>query len=152
MVTIAQPLYALPTNPSVKWLATQERNLNRELPYPDAAAETAEEYVSRTYLQFLWLPQVRLYPYPSAVRFSRISCLISAVTDCGELYNASRAHQACSRPTAFSPAREGRTRCGVRAEQPLHAPRVRNRTPHSDCPRTRLRCTAGALRGVALIH
>ncbi|KAI0700226.1 DNA replication regulator SLD3-domain-containing protein [Cerioporus squamosus] len=57
MVSIAQPLYILPTNPSVKWLATQERNLNRELPYPDAAAETPEEYVSRTYLQFLWLPQ-----------------------------------------------------------------------------------------------
>ena len=58
MVSVAQPLYSLPTNPAVKWLATQERNLNRELPYPDAAAETPEEYVSKTYLQFLWLPQV----------------------------------------------------------------------------------------------
>ncbi len=58
MVSIAQPLYSLPTTSSVKWLATQERNLNRELPYPDTAAETPEEYVYRTYLQFLWLPQV----------------------------------------------------------------------------------------------
>ncbi|KAI0738259.1 hypothetical protein C8Q80DRAFT_1207971 [Daedaleopsis nitida] len=57
MATVAQLLFNLPTNPSVKWLATQERNLNRELPYPDPAAETPEEYVFRTYLQFLWLPQ-----------------------------------------------------------------------------------------------
>ena len=43
----------------MRWLTTQERNLNKELPYPDEAAETPEEYVSRMYLQFLWLPQVR---------------------------------------------------------------------------------------------
>lgn len=91
MVTIAQPSYSLPTNPSVKWLATQERNLNRELPYPDTAAETTEEYVFRTYLQFLWLPQVRRHPLSSAIRFSRISCLTSAVIGCGgEVFNTCR--------------------------------------------------------------
>ncbi|KAI0773085.1 DNA replication regulator SLD3-domain-containing protein, partial [Trametes elegans] len=54
---IKQPQYLLPTTPAVKWLATQDRNINRELPYVDSATETPEEYVSRTYLQFLWLPQ-----------------------------------------------------------------------------------------------
>ena len=29
MVSIASLHYSLPTNPAVKWLATQERNLNR---------------------------------------------------------------------------------------------------------------------------
>ena len=59
MIAVAQLVYSLPTQPSVKWLATQERNLCKEFSYPDPAAETLEEYVSRTYLQFLWLPQVR---------------------------------------------------------------------------------------------
>ncbi|KAI0367080.1 hypothetical protein BV20DRAFT_1001082 [Pilatotrama ljubarskyi] len=57
MIVVDSPLYGLPTNPAVKWLATQERNINKELPYTDSATETPEEYVSRTYLQFLWLPQ-----------------------------------------------------------------------------------------------
>ncbi|KAH9895650.1 DNA replication regulator SLD3-domain-containing protein [Cubamyces lactineus] len=57
MISIARPLYTIPTNCAVKWLATQERHLNKELPYTDSATETPEEYVSRTYLQFLWLPQ-----------------------------------------------------------------------------------------------
>ena len=59
MLAVAQPLYALPTQPAFRWLPAQERNLNRDLVYPDPATETPEEYVSRTYLQFLWLPQVR---------------------------------------------------------------------------------------------
>ncbi|EJF61897.1 hypothetical protein DICSQDRAFT_85396, partial [Dichomitus squalens LYAD-421 SS1] len=57
MVSVANLRYSVPTNPVVRWLATQERNLNKELPYPDEAAETPEEYVCRIYLQFLWLPQ-----------------------------------------------------------------------------------------------
>ena len=68
MLSVVQHLYALPTQPSVKWLAPQERNLNRDLTYPDPAAETPEEYVSRTYLQFLWLPQVRRRIYPKRFR------------------------------------------------------------------------------------
>ncbi|PIL34640.1 hypothetical protein GSI_03419 [Ganoderma sinense ZZ0214-1] len=59
MVSVAPLHYALPTNPAVKWLATQERNLNRELPYPEEATETPGEYVHRMYLQFLWLPQYK---------------------------------------------------------------------------------------------
>ncbi|KAI0631392.1 DNA replication regulator SLD3-domain-containing protein [Trametes polyzona] len=57
MATVNSLVYSLPTVPAVKWLATQERNINRELPYTDSATETPEEYVLRTYLQFLWLPQ-----------------------------------------------------------------------------------------------
>ncbi|KAI8977748.1 hypothetical protein BD414DRAFT_466612 [Trametes punicea] len=57
MISIGPLLYNLPASSAVKWLATQERNINRELPYTGSAAEAPEEYVSRTYLQFLWLPQ-----------------------------------------------------------------------------------------------
>ena len=59
MPVVAEHLYLLPTQPTVKWLATQERNISKDLAYPDFATETPEEYVLRTYLQFLWLPQVR---------------------------------------------------------------------------------------------
>ncbi|OSC99627.1 hypothetical protein PYCCODRAFT_1394935 [Trametes coccinea BRFM310] len=57
MFAVERLSYSLPTTPAVKWLPTQERNITRELPYTDSATETPEEYVSRTYLQFLWLPQ-----------------------------------------------------------------------------------------------
>ncbi|KAI0824394.1 DNA replication regulator SLD3-domain-containing protein [Trametes gibbosa] len=57
MMSVRNTVYILPTNPAVKWLATQERNISKELPYTDSATERPEEYVLRTYLQFLWLPQ-----------------------------------------------------------------------------------------------
>ncbi|EIW52549.1 uncharacterized protein TRAVEDRAFT_174632, partial [Trametes versicolor FP-101664 SS1] len=63
MVSVAHPVYCLPTTPAVKWLATQERNLSKELPYTDSATEAPEDYVLRTYLQFLWLPQ-SIMPLP----------------------------------------------------------------------------------------
>ncbi|EIW74304.1 hypothetical protein CONPUDRAFT_160342 [Coniophora puteana RWD-64-598 SS2] len=42
---------------NVKWSATQESAINREYPFTDLAAETPDQYVVRTYLQFLWLPE-----------------------------------------------------------------------------------------------
>ena len=85
MVAVARLHYSIPTNSAVRWLTTQERNLNKELPYPDEAAETPEEYVSRMYLQFLWLPQVRFTAFRCSVRFFRISGVIFAVTTYGEV-------------------------------------------------------------------
>lgn len=73
MIAVAHPVYRLPTAPAVKWLATQERNLSKELPYTDSATEAPEDYVLRTYLQFLWLPQVRLSC--TSVRYSRTNCM-----------------------------------------------------------------------------
>ena len=59
MVSIKQPFYGLHSESQLKWTATQEKALNREYPFGDLHAENAEQYVQRTYLQFLWLPEVR---------------------------------------------------------------------------------------------
>ena len=41
------------------WTATQEKSIARDFPFIiDNSQETPELYVARTYLQFLWLPQV----------------------------------------------------------------------------------------------
>ena len=61
MLSIAQPYYALQATSQLKWTATQENTLNREYPFPDIQAETPELYVQRIYLQFLWLPEVRVF-------------------------------------------------------------------------------------------
>ncbi|KAI0324047.1 hypothetical protein GY45DRAFT_1263602 [Cubamyces sp. BRFM 1775] len=76
MIAIGRPLYILPINSAVKWLATQERHINKELPYTDSATETPEEYVSRTYLQFLWLPQSIMqlqFLIPALLRVEHVS-------------------------------------------------------------------------------
>ncbi|KAH7906518.1 hypothetical protein BJ138DRAFT_1117498 [Hygrophoropsis aurantiaca] len=51
------PLY---TTPRVKWTTTQEKTINREYPFTllgEGVQETPDQYVVRTYLQFLWLPE-----------------------------------------------------------------------------------------------
>jgi hypothetical protein len=60
MASIAQPYYTLHAASQLKWTATQEKTLFREYPFADLHAETPEQYVQRTYLQFLWLPEVRV--------------------------------------------------------------------------------------------
>jgi len=53
------PLSLPPTSP-VKWTALQERAINKEYPIPQpSSSELPNDYVLRTYLQFLWLPEVR---------------------------------------------------------------------------------------------
>lgn len=49
----------------VPWTTTQERSLGREFPF-DLANEQAESYARRTYLQSLFLPEVRL-PHSSCI-------------------------------------------------------------------------------------
>ncbi|GJE90651.1 hypothetical protein PsYK624_067950 [Phanerochaete sordida] len=49
-------LYKLYNDCPVPWTAVQERAISREFPAPPAR-EAAAEYVSRTYYQFLWLPE-----------------------------------------------------------------------------------------------
>lgn len=40
-----------------RWSSAQERNISTAYPF-EPHAEGPEDYVVRTYLQFLWLPQV----------------------------------------------------------------------------------------------
>lgn len=50
--------FRLESECSVKWTATQERSISRDYPLHSTSPETADDYVLRTYLQFLWLPEV----------------------------------------------------------------------------------------------
>ncbi|EMD38579.1 hypothetical protein CERSUDRAFT_73049 [Gelatoporia subvermispora B] len=57
MTIVAPSPHHLPLECSVKWTATQERSINHEFPFIDLHLETPEDYVSRIYLQHLWLPE-----------------------------------------------------------------------------------------------
>ena len=122
MVSIAPLRYSLPTNPAVKWLATQERNLSKELPYPEEATETPEEYVYRMYLQFLWLPQVSQNNLPVALSDFHASPELPSLSQLTAHYKfpsdfigsgPSTALWVCEIVTS--------TRCGVHAGSSLHA-------------------------------
>lgn len=57
-MTFAQPLTLL-TSSNTKWTTTQEKTIARDYPFTDLHLETTDQFVVRTYLQFLWLPEVR---------------------------------------------------------------------------------------------
>lgn len=42
----------------VNWTESHERVLAKDYPFTDIDSETPDMYVQRTYLQFLWLPDV----------------------------------------------------------------------------------------------
>ena len=56
-MTLVQPLTLVNTT-NAKWTFTQEKAINRDHPFTDLHLESADQYVVRTYLQFLWLPEV----------------------------------------------------------------------------------------------
>ncbi|KAJ8087009.1 hypothetical protein PM082_005834 [Marasmius tenuissimus] len=47
----------LQLTPKINWTTTQEKSVLRDYPLTDLAQETPDQYVARTYLQFLWLPE-----------------------------------------------------------------------------------------------
>ncbi|KAF8884971.1 hypothetical protein BD779DRAFT_1534745 [Infundibulicybe gibba] len=56
MTTVSNLIYSLDSTRKVNWTTTHEGNISREYPF-DLENETPDQYVARTYLQFLWLPQ-----------------------------------------------------------------------------------------------
>jgi hypothetical protein len=50
--------YSIDHGHSLTWTAAQEKSISGEYPFSDLNHETAEHFVARTYLQFLWLPEV----------------------------------------------------------------------------------------------
>ena len=58
IITTSATMYALRTDSPVKWTSQQERTIAQEFPWSSPISDTAAEYVSRTYIQFLWLPEV----------------------------------------------------------------------------------------------
>lgn len=76
MVSVSTRKYRLQSECSVRWTATQENSIGKEFPVVPQASESSGDYVLRTYLQFLWLPEV--------------SINLSQVPSCS--YSSARAH------------------------------------------------------------
>ncbi|KAG8216066.1 hypothetical protein J3R82DRAFT_8066 [Butyriboletus roseoflavus] len=55
-MTFVQPLTLL-TSSNARWTTTQEKTIARDYPFTDLHLETTDQFVVRTYLQFLWLPE-----------------------------------------------------------------------------------------------
>ncbi|KAI0946437.1 hypothetical protein AcW1_009900 [Taiwanofungus camphoratus] len=72
-MAVSPPLYAITADISAKWTTAQEKSIGKDYPFTDLATETPEDYVLRTYLQFLWLPESIMplhYLVPSLLRVS----------------------------------------------------------------------------------
>lgn len=65
-MTFVQSLTLL-TNSNAKWTTTQEKTIARDYPATDLHLESPDQFVVRTYLQFLWLPEVRSSLGPTRV-------------------------------------------------------------------------------------
>lgn len=57
MALINSPHYSLESTESRQWTATQEKTIATDFPF-DLQQETVDQFITRTYLQFLWLPEV----------------------------------------------------------------------------------------------
>ncbi|KAG1716765.1 hypothetical protein ID866_363 [Astraeus odoratus] len=55
-MVLVRPL-AIVNSSNAKWSSTQEKMLSSDYPFADLHLESPEQYVVRTYLQFLWLPE-----------------------------------------------------------------------------------------------
>jgi hypothetical protein len=56
-MAITELLYTLHSKKKVNWSVAQEKSISTDYPF-EIHAEPLEQYVARTYLQFLWLPPV----------------------------------------------------------------------------------------------
>lgn len=57
MAQVGAPYYSLESIESFHWTPAQEKSLAVDYPF-DLQDESPEQFVTRTYLQFLWLPHV----------------------------------------------------------------------------------------------
>ena len=57
MATLTDFPHSLETSRRVTWSTVQEKSISNDFPF-DRNEETPEQFVFRTYLQFLWLPEV----------------------------------------------------------------------------------------------
>lgn len=58
MATIEKEYHLRQSSKPQNWTASQEKLIAKDFPFSDIALETPDQYVARTYLQFLWLPEV----------------------------------------------------------------------------------------------
>ncbi|KAJ4485661.1 hypothetical protein J3R30DRAFT_3441047 [Lentinula aciculospora] len=66
--------------PRIKWSSSQEKSIIKEYPFTDLNNETPDQFVARTYLQFLWLPE-SLMPLDLLVASLRRVQVASTSTD-----------------------------------------------------------------------
>ena len=59
MAALESLSYTLENEKKVNWSTAQENSLSSDFPF-ELNDETADEFAYRTYLQFLWLPEVRI--------------------------------------------------------------------------------------------
>ncbi|KAF9005153.1 hypothetical protein BDQ17DRAFT_1399371 [Cyathus striatus] len=57
MAIVSSPFHALESDINLAWTTTQEKSISSDFPF-DLTDESADQYVARTYLQFLWLPDL----------------------------------------------------------------------------------------------
>ncbi|KAG9223866.1 hypothetical protein CCMSSC00406_0007728 [Pleurotus cornucopiae] len=57
MATIEKEYYLRQSSKPQNWTESQEKLIAKDFPFSDIALETPDQYVARTYLQFLWLPE-----------------------------------------------------------------------------------------------
>ncbi|KAE9409198.1 hypothetical protein BT96DRAFT_1012792 [Gymnopus androsaceus JB14] len=57
MASISSLPISLELNPKIKWSSAHESSISRDYPFTDLAHENPDQFVARTYLQFLWLPE-----------------------------------------------------------------------------------------------
>ncbi|KAF8817112.1 hypothetical protein BYT27DRAFT_7075504 [Phlegmacium glaucopus] len=55
-MAITELIYTLDSRKKVNWSAVQEKSISTDYPF-ELHAEPLDQYVARTYLQFLWLPE-----------------------------------------------------------------------------------------------
>ncbi|KAF9266273.1 hypothetical protein L218DRAFT_1075244 [Marasmius fiardii PR-910] len=57
MAVISGLSYNLQLTSRINWTTAQEKSIVKDYPFADLTQETPDQYVVRTYLQFLWLPE-----------------------------------------------------------------------------------------------
>ncbi|THV08179.1 hypothetical protein K435DRAFT_847070 [Dendrothele bispora CBS 962.96] len=57
MATISNYPFVLDTKPKIAWSDNHEKSLSKDFPFIVNGDEDPQQYVERTYLQFLWLPE-----------------------------------------------------------------------------------------------
>ena len=97
-MTITKLHYTLDSRRRVNWSAAQENSISTDYPF-ELHAEPLEQCVARTYLQFLWLPQVSLFfpPVSQVPKRKETDCLQMISPLCHYIswylhYNASILH------------------------------------------------------------
>ena len=58
LMTTTPLSYSLVTGREPDWTTAQEKSLKKDYPFQDLHEESDDHFVARTYLQFLWLPEV----------------------------------------------------------------------------------------------